>query len=169
MINRLIVNRLRKGIKMSNVNERSGEAIRLFIQTDRLHKSLFDGVMNTVGLHRSQHWALLYLHRQGAIDSQKKIADHLGISPAAVAVMMKRLETLGYVRRQISSSDSRNHIIVLTEAGEEILRRTRRFFSDIDRRMLKGLSDNELDVFIACHQKIQENLQAMRLDGGNIE
>ncbi len=154
---------------MSDTNERSSEAIRLFIQTDRLHKSLFDGVMNTVGLHRSQHWALLYLHRHGAIDSQREIADHLGISPAAVAVMMKKLETLGYVKRHVSSSDNRNHTIELTAAGEDILERTRCFFSDIDRRMLEGLTDGELDVFIACHQKIQKNLQAMRLEGGDIE
>ena len=151
------------------MNERSSEAIQLFIQTDRLHKSLFDGVMNTVGLHRSQHWALLYLHRYGAIDSQKKIADHLGISAAAVAVMMKKLELLGYVRRHISLSDNRNHTIELTAAGKEILERTRCFFADIDRRMLEGLSDDELDVFISCHQKIQKNLQAMRLEGGDIE
>ena len=151
---------------MTDFNENRREAIRMMIQSDHLHRSLFDGVMNTFGLHRNQHFALMYLHRHGCIDSQRQIADHLGISPAAIAVMLKKLELRGYVARRVSDSDNRNHTIVITDAGKEILEKTRCSFMDIDCRMLRGLSEQELDVFITCYQKIQANLQSMRIEGG---
>ena len=151
---------------MTDLNEKWQEAIRMMIQSDHLHRSMFDGVMNNFGLHRNQHFALMYLHRHGSIDSQRQIADHLGISPAAIAVMLKKLEAMGYVAREVSASDNRNHTIVITDTGKEILEQARRYFMDIDRKMLQGLSDRELDAFIACHQKIQSNLQHMRREGG---
>lgn len=145
--------------------EKAGDAIRLFIQTDRMHKNVFDNQVQKLGLHRSQQWVLTYLSRHGEIGSQKQIADSLEISPAAVTVTLKKLESLGYVERTVSPSDNRNHLIQLTGAGTEILEKTRSIFRDIDLRMLSGLTDSQLDIFMECNRRIQENLRSL---GGSV-
>ncbi len=165
MINRLTIKYFKRG-KDVDRSEKLGEAIRQFIRTDRLHKSLFDSIMARNGLHRNQHWALLYLHKNGAIGSQKQIAEHLGISSAAVAVMMKKLEKRGFIERRISECDSRNHTIRLTEEGESLLERTKCVFHAMDLRMLDGFTEAELETFIACQHKIYENLRTVKEEGG---
>ena len=148
---------------MSEANERSQNAIRAMLHTDRMHRSVLDHARSRVGIHsRSQHWALRYLEEEGgSISSQKALAEHLEISAAAVAVMMRKLEACGYVERSASDSDSRSLEIRLTDSGREVLGETLRFFKSIDEQMMVGISDEELAVFIKCHTMMQENLRHM--------
>ncbi len=146
---------------MKENSERAGNAVRSFVQTDRLHRCMFDSVMQSTGLSRSQHWTLVYLRKHGEMGSQKELADFLELTPAAVTGILKRLEQLGYVLRTVSELDNRNHRICLTEQGEALVEKTRLAFHTIDMQMLEGLSESQLDTFIECHRVIQENLRRM--------
>ena len=138
-------------------------AIRSLIQTEHLHRSVFDHARSRVGLHsRSQHWALLYMEQKGGrLSSQRELADFLEISPAAVAVMLKGLESSGYIERSVSDGDGRSREARLTERGHEALLRTRCFFHEIDEAMLEGIDERDLEIFIACQKRMQENLRRM--------
>lgn len=137
------------------------KAIKLFIRTERLHRCVFDRKAVRFGLHRSQHRMLMHLSCKPSAISQKHLADELEISPAAVAVALKKLEDMGFVARTSSDDDSRVNNITITDKGRELTEASRKAFREIDVAMFEGLDKQTLESFIACFEKMQENLKSM--------
>lgn len=137
------------------------KAIRLFIRTERLHRCVFDRKAVNFGLHRSQHRMLMHLSFKSCGVSQKKLADELEISPAAVAVALKKLEELDYITRCSFGGDSRVNNIMITDNGRQLTEESRKVFREIDKAMFEGVDDETLENFVACLEKMQENLKSM--------
>ena len=112
--------------------ERARNTFYKMIQVDRLHRSIFEKMQTAFGIHRSQHRLLMYLSRRDACPSQKDIAEHFGISSAAVAVSLKKLEDGGYISRKSPRKDSRVNTIALTKKGKELVEKSEDFFSRSD-------------------------------------
>ena len=89
----------------------------------------------------------------------KTIAEHFQISPSAVAVMLKKLEAKNLILRTTSDEDSRRNHIRITDEGLGMVSETHKLFTEIDYSMFEGLSDSEMDAFIGCLEKIQQNLK----------
>lgn len=136
-------------------------AIKLFIRTERLHRCVFDRKAVRYGLHCSQHRMLMHLSCKSSVVSQKQLADELEISPAAVAVALKKLEDMGFITRSSSDGDSRVNDIMITEKGKELTEESRKVFREIDKAMFDGVDEQMLEVFITCFEKMQENLKSM--------
>ena len=81
-------------------------AVNVMIKTDRLHKHLLDASVSKIGLHRTQHRILMHIARHKRIDSQKCLADHIGVSAAAITGALKKLEKDGYIKRLQGAEDS---------------------------------------------------------------
>ena len=133
------------------------EAVNIMIQTDRMHKHLLDSRVSGIGLHRTAHRILMHISRCDRLFSQKCLADHLGITPAAITGILKRLEKDGYISRA-QGTDNRFNEIELTELGRQVVEASALIFSDIDKSLFEGFSDEELEVYIACLKKIQNNI-----------
>lgn len=130
-----------------------------FISTDRLHRKTVDSAIKQLGLHRSQHILLMHLNKYGDALSQKKLAEHLGVSPTAVAVKIKKLESDGFIERKKVGSDSRINHVKITEKGMEIVKKTECIFKSIDNAMINGITPKEIDAFICCTKKMRDNLE----------
>ncbi len=132
-----------------------------FIATDKLHKRAIERWATDAGMHRSQHRMLMYLSRCENTPSQKDLAKHFDISPAAVAGTLKRLESDGYIERGKCSehTDSRFNEIRITERGREATLQSRKFFKHIDELALIDFSDSELEEFMSFLCRMQENLR----------
>ncbi len=104
---------------------------------------------------------LMYLSRCESTPSQKDLALHFDISPAAVACTLKKLEADGYIERGKCSerSDSRYNEIRITERGREATLQSRKYFKKVDTDALKGFSDEELEMFQGFLIRMQENLK----------
>ncbi len=141
--------------------EKPNNAVHNFICTHRMHRRVVDKTVITAGidLHRSQHMLLMHLDRCGGSFSQRELAEHLNISPAALAVKIKKLESDGLVTRTKAKNDSRINSVDITEKGRNILDKTHKLFADIDEKMIQGIDKAELDVFINCLNKMRENLE----------
>lgn len=141
--------------------EKLNNAVHSFISTHRMHRRTVDKAVMSAGieLHRSQHMLLVHLHRRGESFSQKELAEHLGISPAALAVKIKKLESDGLIIRKRDQEDCRVNAVGITKKGEELLDKTHKLFVGIDKRMISGIPEDELDVFMKCLEKMQKNLQ----------
>lgn len=129
-----------------------------FIRANRLHRACCDKLISQVNMHRNQHRILMNLAREGTQLSQKELAKRLEISTAAVAVMLKKLETEGYILKELSKEDNRFNEITITEKGREAVDKTYRYFNDIDKVMFDGLSKEELLVLEKCFSKMSDNL-----------
>lgn len=146
---------------------RLATAIRLFVRVHHLHRCVFDRLVSGFGLHRSQHQLLMDIARADTPLSQKQLADRHGISAAAVTGAVQKLETCGMVERTISSDDNRFRDLKLTQLGKETAEMTRRWFIGADQAMFRGVTEEELDGFVAVMEKMQRNLHAMQ--SGEIE
>ncbi|WP_116419608.1 MarR family winged helix-turn-helix transcriptional regulator [Subtercola boreus] len=84
---------------------------------------------NVVGLYRPflepmrlthpQYLVMLALWEQSP-RSVREIADTLSLEPATLSPLLKRLEIIGYVRRERSARDERMLDITLTETGRSL-------------------------------------------------
>ena len=140
-------------------NRLTHRACHLFMSADRMHRKAFERLVVSLGIHRSQHFMLMNIAREGA-SSQKELATRLGISTAAVAVALKKLEADGYITRTADSNDSRNNLIEITEEGSRVVSVSREYFSEVDAAMFHGIDEERLSVFISCLEAIQDNLSA---------
>ncbi len=133
------------------------EACRQFMQTDRMHRKLFEKMVAGLGIHRSQHFLLMHLDRDG-IGSQKELAERRGISTAAVAVALKKLETEGYIERRSAEDDSRNNEIRITDEGKRVIAVSHDYIARLDEAMFRGIDGETLAVFLECLATMQKNL-----------
>ena len=124
----------------------------------RDHKSVVDWFVNETNLHKSQHRLLMNLARLGNNVSQRDLAETLNITPAAVAVTLKKLEKNGLVDRKMAEKDNRYNEVVLTEKGKKIVKESYKVFKYADEKMFDGFSMEELDAFEGYLNRIKDNL-----------
>ncbi len=138
------------------------QAIHLLIQTNLTHKRIIERRTTMTELHRSQHRMLMYISKYDNIPSQKEIAEHFDISPAAVAVTLKKLEAEGYIERtRGADGDTRQNTISITEKGRKEINDTREFFDYVDNTMFCDFSDEEFAAFIFLLSKANNNLREL--------
>lgn len=141
--------------------DKARAVIKQFVQADRLHRQAVEATITAqTGLHRSQHILLMRLSR-GCIPSQKDLAADLRVSPAAIAVSLKKLESDGYITRDADADDCRCNRIALTDKGQNTVAHSVALFEMIDKTMVQGLDDAELDALLSALEKIEQNLQKL--------
>ena len=103
---------------------------------------------------------LMHVSCEKNVMSQKELAEHLKISPAAVATTLKKLETDGYIERTKSKScsDGRANEITVTERGRRAAEETEKYFRFVDSSALNGFSDEEIETLLRLLDKMQNNL-----------
>ena len=134
------------------------EAINMMIKTDHMHRAMIDAKVGSLGIHRTQHRILMHLARHDKLPSQTELARFLDITPAAVTGALKKIEQDGYVERTLGH-DNRYNELRITDKGREIVKKTRMLFCEFDSSMFEGFSDEELDTYIACLEKLQANMK----------
>lgn len=134
------------------------KAIEMMIKTDHMHKALIDSRVGGLGIHRTHHRILMHLARHDKLPSQKELAAHLNITPAAVTGALKKIEKDGFVERTLGS-DNRYNELRITEKGRELVKESRKIFCQVDSSMFDGFTDEELDTYIACLNKLQANMR----------
>lgn len=142
-----------------NSQDKIQRAVGQFIRLDRLHRSAIERQVGEMGLHRSQHRLLIHLSRSQKALSQAELARLLEVSPPAVTATLKRLEAEGYIKRECSKEDGRNNVTRITDKGRAVLDDTRSRFSAVDRAMLQGLGDEEIEMFCSLTDRMYQNLK----------
>lgn len=138
---------------------RAAGIIRKLIKVDKFHKAVIDAKIQKLGIHRSQHNILMYLYFSEGTNNQEDIANKLEISPAAVAVSLKKLESSGLVERATRSDNSRAKDVMLTDEGREIVQITRETFMSADEVLTRGFQPEELDRLEEYLDRMAANLK----------
>lgn len=139
-------------------DDKLARAIEMMIRTDHMHKAMIDSRVREIGIHRTQHRILMRLARCEKLPSQKELAEHLDVTPAAVCGALKKIEEDGYVERTLGQ-DNRYNELRITDKGRELVKLTREMFSEADRSMFDGFSEAELEGYIAALEKLQANIK----------
>ena len=144
--------------------EKLCRAVELMKKTTHKHRQLFDSKVKEIGIQQTRHRILMHLARHKMLPSQKELCDHLNITAAAVTLSLKKLERDGYIERSLGH-DNRYNETRITEKGKVLVERTRDVFSKTDREIFEGFSEEELDSYIACLQKMHFNINKMMEKG----
>lgn len=149
---------------MSDKSLNEKEAIHMFIKTGRLLRSTIENMVCKTGCHHSQHRILMHLMKHQGTPSQKEIADSLEVSPAAVAVVLRKMKKSHLIERMAADEDSRINEITITEEGRRIFSFTNILFDAADEAIFEGFSDEELLNFMKYLEHMQKNIRAFDYD-----
>lgn len=135
-----------------------------FRRADSAFKRLIEWRVKDTGVYRSQHRLLMHLSRQPNC-SQAALAEFLEVSPAAIAVSIKKLEKGGYIRRETDESDNRVHQVTITPKGEQVILKSITMFQEVEAQMFENFSDEEMAQLDDFLERIYHNLGAPRRGG----
>ena len=137
-------------------------AARMLIRVTRRHHACVERQIGDMGIHHSQHRTLMQLaRRQEDIPSQKELAEIMGVSPAAVTTILKKMEREGYVSRSVTDEDNRRNEIRITDKGLTKITECREIFEATDRAMFEGFSEEEMATLLSFMERIDRNLDAV--------
>lgn len=138
-------------------------AVNKMMNIHRRHTNIIHSMVSDWGIHVTQHRILMHLSFKGNLQSQKELAERLEITPAAITQALQKLECDGYIERKLGN-DNRFNEITITNAGREIVEKTKTLFSTIDKTMFDNFSDEELDTMIGFLDRILSNFKKLQGD-----
>jgi DNA-binding MarR family transcriptional regulator len=107
---------------------------------DRSHEA-FDAT----GLN-PQHFGVLSLLDEGSCEAQAMIADALGYDRSQLVGLLDELEGQGLLERKRDPGDRRRHLVSMTPAGKETLKRLRAVSKRVDGDLLEPLDEDERET-----------------------
>ena len=132
----------------------------------RKHRCVLEKRLNSTGVYRSQHRVLMCIHDHPNI-SQKELARMNDVTSATIAVTLKKLEKGGYISRTVDERDNRFNQITVTEKGQQVVKDSRRIFSEVENAMFSGFSEEEFTAMGGYFDRIMENLVRLELGEGS--
>jgi DNA-binding MarR family transcriptional regulator len=134
---------------------------RLLVSVCRLHHTRADHSMDKIGLYRGQAILLMTLSEHDGM-THSEIAEKLGISPAAATKVIQRMERAHCLRRRADPADERVSRVYLQDKGRALIVAISAAFAKLDRTMLDGLPQPDLERLLDLLTRMQANLQGFQ-------
>lgn len=142
------------------MEDRYRRLIKQQMRISRRRHRIIERSLLDIGIHSSQHFALMYLsHHSGAV-SQVQLAELLNVTPASVARTMKGLEAGGYILRSDAADDCRRNEITITDKGRYVVETSKRVFDRIDADTFAGFSEAEIALLERMQERILRNIDS---------
>ncbi|MBP3706927.1 MAG: MarR family transcriptional regulator [Clostridia bacterium] len=105
-------------------------------------------------------WAIGYFYENSKKDVfQKDFEAHFSIRRSTATKMLQLMEKKGLIKRVSVENDLRLKKIVLTDKAIEVHKKITADIKHREKRLSKGISDTELDIFFKVATKIRNNLE----------
>ena len=98
----------------------------------------FIRTLASVNIRPAQYSVLVVIGANTGL-SQADVAQHLGIERARLVRLLDRLERRGLTQRHPSPVDRRSHVLKLTPAGQQLLKRAKTLAAAHEARLLQRL------------------------------
>ncbi|HOP75205.1 MAG TPA: MarR family transcriptional regulator [Bacillota bacterium] len=134
--------------------------IRQLIDFAKKHRKLMQHYLDETGVYQAQHRLLMEISHQPNA-SQAEIARSMDISPATIAVSLKKLEKGGYIQRVMDETDNRFNQITITEKGNRVVEQSKQIFETTEGKVLEGFTEEEKTMLSILLQKLNANLGKM--------
>jgi MarR family transcriptional regulator, organic hydroperoxide resistance regulator len=123
--------------------------------TNLAYSRVYKPVLEKLGLTYPQYVAIICLWEE---DNQtvKSLSEKLFLEPSTITPMLKRLETMGFVRRERDTEDERSVRVSLTDAGRQL--REKAFDYREVTAKASGLSPEEFRVLQKAIVNLRTNL-----------
>ncbi|UGQ46725.1 MarR family winged helix-turn-helix transcriptional regulator [Massilia endophytica] len=123
--------------------------------TNLAYSRVYKPVLEQLGLTYPQYVTIICLWEED-MQTVKGLSEKLFLEPSTLTPMLKRLEAMGYVRRERDTEDERSVRVSLTEAGRQL--REKAFdYREITARAA-GLTPDEFRTLQKAVVKLRTNL-----------
>ncbi len=125
------------------------------------HRTAVNRYVEKNDLQKSQHRLLLvlsHLIEESSNVSQRDLAESLNVTPAAVAVTLKKLEKGGIVSKTTSETDNRYNELSITEKGRQIVKDSKKAFRSTDMQIFKDFTTEEMEQLLSFLGRMEANL-----------
>ena len=150
-----------KNRKDSELERLQMNLIGKILLVSKEHRMAINRYVEQNDLQKSQHRLLLvlsHLIEERRSVSQRDLAESLNVTPAAVAVTLKRLEKGGIITKTASEADNRYNELSITEKGEQIVKDSKKAFHSTDMKMFRDFSREEMEQLGDYLDRIAANL-----------
>ena len=90
--------------------------------------------------------------------SRKYLEDKMLLKGSSITSLLNGLEKKGFINRNHSNSDGRALNISLTEKGTSAITQVKLLFIDQDKKISKGMTTEEVDLFRQLLEKAYRNI-----------
>ena len=136
------------------------ESIHYLLMSDHflVQKSLLTSIKDSE-LTPGQPKILDYLqNHNGCV--QKEIAKGCHIEPASITVILKGMESKGYIERKMLNGDRLSLYVFLTEKGKKYIEYLNEKFDKVENTALKNFSEDEKQQLNDLLMRVYENMIA---------
>jgi MarR family transcriptional regulator for hemolysin len=102
-------------------------------------------------------WLILLSLKSGRPETQRELADSVGIQGATMTHHLDSLEKAGLVRRTRDPSNRRSQRVELTPEGDAAFNRLRKVALKFDQRLRNGISEEQLAAVGPVLDRLLEN------------
>jgi MarR family transcriptional regulator, organic hydroperoxide resistance regulator len=113
--------------------------------------AVYRPLLEPMGLTHPQYLVMLALWQYAPL-SVRRLSELLQLDPGTLSPLLKRLETVGYLRRERNPSDERSLAITLTTAGRELREKAERIPPAVVERL--GMPVEELRMVHAALTRV---------------
>lgn len=111
-------------------------------------------------LNRTQIQILTYLIRHEDEEiCQKDLENETGLKKASITGALDSLEDKQAIVRLESNIDRRRNVIVLADRAIRYRNELEKVYEDINKNIARGISDEELSIFLQVIEKIKKNIE----------
>ena len=135
----------------------------------RLNGRRFDRLArDKLGLSRAQCRLMGMLSMRAAEGplNQVALAEHLDMTPMAVAKLCERMEAAGWIQREASPTDRRANLVRLAPNATRALNRALKLADQLQDDALAGFSPAERDTLLALLQRMHANVGSAATGAG---
>lgn len=111
----------------------------------------------SIGITPATRKILSYLSSDDPVN-QLYIVNKTKLKAPTISVSLSRLEKKGIIKRQVCDIDMRNVDVCLSEKGQEINDQIKAFSNEIDKKMMKDITQEEIDSCLKVLDKLQKNI-----------
>jgi MarR family transcriptional regulator for hemolysin len=103
-------------------------------------------------------WLVLLSLRSGRGNTQRELAEAVGIRGATLSHHLDGLEKAGLVARRADPHNRRIQRVELTTEGEQAFDRLRKVAVGFDRRLRDGIAEDEVESLRSLLERLRENV-----------
>lgn len=119
-------------------------------------KSYYESNLKEFGIGNSQQFFLIMIYKKPGM-SLADVASESGFDKSTITRSVKKLQQLGYIKLEDDENDGRAFRLYITDKGIPVIKRINETKEQINRRLVTGLSDDEIATITELIIKIADN------------
>lgn len=132
----------------------------------RMRRTLFDEVMRSRGVTRSQWSVLATLSRVERDDGmmQVDLSRRMDVGKVTIGGLIDRLESAGLVERRLDANDRRARRVFITDKGFEVIAEMQKAGTKLNKSILKGVSTEDQRTTENTLATVKANIRQMLME-----